>query len=130
MNPPGAKSGLPQSTTDANSTSPVGPDVPRVVSSDVFISRAVGPLTPEERRQRIEAVLSLWDCHPWMNSIELTPRRTPPLTKIRQNRADEPENGAKPRLDDLLSDPTTDAIRCIECKSSATARLTPRWRRY
>jgi hypothetical protein len=64
MNPPGAKSGLPQSTTDANSTSPVGPDVPRVVSSDVFISRAVGPLTPEERRQRIEAVLKFMGLPP------------------------------------------------------------------
>jgi hypothetical protein len=33
--------------------------------------------------------------------------------------------GAKTRLDHLFRDPTTNAIRCIECKSSETAPLTP-----
>jgi hypothetical protein len=34
-------------------------------------------------------------------------------------------SGAKTRLDSLVRDPTTNAIRCIECKSSETAPLTP-----
>jgi hypothetical protein len=34
-------------------------------------------------------------------------------------------SGAKTRLDYLFRDPSTNAIRCFECKSSATARLRP-----
>ena len=36
------------------------------------------------------------------------------------------QSGAKTRLDYLFRDPTTSAIRCIECKSSETAPLTPK----
>jgi hypothetical protein len=35
------------------------------------------------------------------------------------------ESGVKTRLDYLARDPTTNAIRCIECKASETAPLTP-----
>ena len=34
-------------------------------------------------------------------------------------------SGAKTRLDYLFRDPTTNAIRCVECKASETAPLTP-----
>ncbi len=37
----------------------------------------------------------------------------------------ETQSGARTRLDYLFRDPTTNAIRCIECKSSATAPFTP-----
>ena len=36
------------------------------------------------------------------------------------------QSGAKTRLDYLFRDPTTNAIRCVECKSSETAPLTPK----
>jgi hypothetical protein len=36
------------------------------------------------------------------------------------------QSGAKTRLDYPFRDPTTNAIRCIECKSSETAPLTPK----
>jgi hypothetical protein len=37
----------------------------------------------------------------------------------------ETQSGARTRLDYLFRDPTTNGIRCIECKSSETAPLTP-----
>jgi hypothetical protein len=64
MNPPDAKNSRPVSTTDAKSASVVGPEAPRIVSSDVFISRVEGPLTPEQRRERIEAVLKFMGLPP------------------------------------------------------------------
>jgi hypothetical protein len=63
LNPPDAKNSRPVSP-DAKSVTVVGPEAPLIVSSDVFISRVEGPLTPEQRRQRIEAILKLMGLPP------------------------------------------------------------------
>ena len=62
MNPPATKNSHPVSTTE--SASVVGPEAPHIVTSDVFISRVEGPLTPEQRRERIEAVLKFMGLPP------------------------------------------------------------------
>jgi hypothetical protein len=52
------------------------------------------------------------------------------LEALRVETADETTlqtlSGARTRLDHLFRDPATNAIRCVESKSSATARLTPK----
>ncbi len=59
MSPPDAKNSRAISPTDAKPPV-IGPDKPDVVSSEVFISR-VGAvsLTPDQRIERIDAVLKL-----------------------------------------------------------------------
>jgi hypothetical protein len=57
MNPPDANNSPPVPMMDAKSAPVVGPEVQRIVSSDVFVSRVEGPLTPEQRIERIEAIL-------------------------------------------------------------------------
>lgn len=64
MNPLDAKNSHPAPTTDAKSARVVGPEAPRIVSSDVFISRVEGPLTPEQRREQIEAILKFMGLPP------------------------------------------------------------------
>ncbi len=64
MNPPDTEKSRRASTTDAKSASVVAPEAPNIVSSDVYISQVEGPLTPEQRRERIEAVLKFMGLPP------------------------------------------------------------------
>ncbi len=64
MKPPDAKDSRRVSTTDAKSASADGPEAPRVGRSEVFLSRVEGPLTLEQKKERIEAILKLMGLPP------------------------------------------------------------------
>lgn len=63
MNPTDSKNSGAVST-DAKPASVLESEVPYIVTSDVFISRVEGPLPPEQRRGRIEAILKFMGLPP------------------------------------------------------------------
>jgi len=83
---PDAKNGPPTPTVDAKSRPVVGPDVPDIVSSDLFVSDVKAPLSEEQYIERVEAVLKILGLPPLaeVNRMEAEAAANEKATKPRR----------------------------------------------
>jgi hypothetical protein len=86
MNPSDANNGPSAPTVDAKSRPVVGPDIPDIVSSDVFVSDVKTPLSEEQYIERVEAILKMLGLPPLaeVNRMEAEAAASEKATKPRR----------------------------------------------